>query len=234
MYKCIGTCRYDTRRSAFHIDKGYTWFSFPLLCESKIIFYRDYNDLKGDIQLSRRNTTAWNAIRSLCELDNIDDKQLYEKAKMLLGIYRKVCWSTIGRADMVAEEIYCYCGSDLDSALIYLEEFAPEKEKEQFESKIKTLFETRWMVELVDYAMIKVHDFPGHGELYHEIISKCFLTKFKYTESDLLDMLNLERSRFYDRKKEAVLVFGLSLWGNSIPQLKTFLEGMDERDSVYG
>ena len=187
--------------------------------------------------MSRKNTGAWNTICSLCEMDNIDGKQMYERAKMLLGIYRKVCWSTMGRADMVAEEICCYCGSDLDGALLYLEEFAPEKEKEQFESRIKTLFETRWMVELVDYAMLKVHDFPENGQLYHEIISKCFLTKFKYTENELLEILNLERSRFYDRKKEAIMVFGLSLWGSSIPKLKSFLvenEDSADMEELYG
>ena len=190
--------------------------------------------VKGDIQLSRRNTGAWNNICSLCEMDNIDGKQLYEKAKMLLGIYRRVCWSTIGRADTVAEEICYYCGSDLDGALLYLEEFAPEKEKEQFESRIKTLFETRWMVELVDSAMLKVHDFPENGQLYHEIISKCFLTKFRYSENELLEILNLERSRFYDRKKEAIMVFGLSLWGSSIPKLKSFLVENEEMEELYG
>lgn len=184
--------------------------------------------------MSRRNTGAWNNICSLCEMDNIDGKQLYEKAKMLLGIYRRVCWSTIGRADTVAEEICYYCGSDLDGALLYLEEFAPEKEKEQFESRIKTLFETRWMVELVDSAMLKVHDFPENGQLYHEIISKCFLTKFRYSENELLEILNLERSRFYDRKKEAIMVFGLSLWGSSIPKLKSFLVENEEMEELYG
>lgn len=184
--------------------------------------------------MSRRNTGAWNTICSLCEMDKIDRKQMYEKAKMLLGIYRKVCWSTIGRADIVAEEICYYCGSDLDGALLYLEEFAPEKEKEQFESRIKTLFETRWMVELVDSAMLKVYEFPENGQLYHEIVSKCFLTKFKYTENELLEILNLERSRFYDRKKEAIMVFGLSLWGSSIPKLKSFLVENEDMEELYG
>lgn len=201
---------------------------------SDVLFISRVVIVKGDMQLSRRNTSAWNTICSLCEMDNIDRKQMYEKAKMLLGIYRKVCWSTIGRADAVAEEICYYCGSDLDGALLYLEEFAPEKEKEQFECRIKTLFETRWMVELVDSAMLKVHDFPENGQLYHEIISKCFLTKFRYTENELLEILNLERSRFYDRKKEAIMVFGLSLWGSSIPKRKAFLVENEEMEELYG
>lgn len=173
--------------------------------------------------MSRKNTEAWNSIRSMCRMDNIDEKQMYEKAKMLLSIYRRVCWSTIGRADVVVDEMCFYCGSDLDGALIYLEQFAPEKEKEHFESRIRALFETRWMIELVDSTMLKVKEFPEYGDLYFDILSKCYLSKFKYTESEMLEILNLERSRFYDRKKEAIMVFGISLWGSAIPKLKSFL-----------
>lgn len=178
--------------------------------------------------MGRKNSGARSTIQSLCEMDNIDEKCLYEKAKMLLGIYRKVCWSAIGSVDQVAEEMCYYCGSDLDRALIYLEEFAPDKDKERFESRIKTLFETRWMIELVDNAMVKVYEFPEYGKMYHEIISKAYLTKFKYTEGEMLEVLDMERSRYYDRKKEAITVFGLSLWGSALPKLKSFLE-----DEVY-
>lgn len=47
----------------------------------------------------------------------------------------------------------------------------------------------------------------------------------------------MERSTFYDKKKEAVLVFGLSLWGNSIPKLRGFLRTADEEETegyIYG
>ena len=127
----------------------------------------------------------------------------------------------------MTEEAYYFCSSDLDKALIYLEEFAPEKEKEQFENRVKKLFETRWMIELVDSAMLKVYEFPENGKLYHEIISKCFLAKFRYTETELLELLRLERSRYYDRKKEAIMVFGLSLWTISIPALKCYLKDVE-------
>lgn len=183
--------------------------------------------MKGASSLGRKNTVAWKTIHSLCAMDRIDEKQLYAKAKLVLGVYRKVCWSTLCDAEDMTEEAYYFCSSDLDKALIYLEEFAPEKEKEQFENRVKKLFETRWMIELVDSAMLKVYEFPENGKLYHEIISKCFLAKFRYTETELLELLRLERSRYYDRKKEAIMVFGLSLWTISIPALKCYLKDVE-------
>lgn len=63
----------------------------------------------------------------------------------------------------------------------------------------------------------KVYDYYNNGQLYHEILSKSYLTAFRYTESELLEILNLERSTFYDRKKEAVMLLGIALWGYAIP-----------------
>ncbi len=170
--------------------------------------------------MSRRNTEAWNMIHSMCRLKELDEKRLYERSKRLLTIYRKVCWVTADRADRIAEELVYYCGSQLDDALVYLEEFAPDEDREKFEDRIRSLFQTRWMVEMMDNAMLRVREYPDGGDVYFEIISKCYLTRWKYTESEMLELLRMERSRFYDKKKEAVMIFGLALWGKSIPEMK--------------
>ena len=90
----------------------------------------------------------------------------------------------------------------MSDALVYLETFAPAEKKVQFEERVQSLFETRWMIELVDSAMMKVREFPHNGNLHFEILSRCYLDKFKYTESDLLELLSMERSTYYDRKNK--------------------------------
>ena len=40
------------------------------------------------------------------------------------------------------------------------------------------------------------------------------------SEMCIRDRLNMERSTFYDRKKEAVMLLGVSLWGYAIPYFK--------------
>ena len=184
--------------------------------------------MKGAIFMGRKNSEAWNSIHALCNTQELDEKQIYEKAKLLLGIYRRVCWSTIGRAEAVNEDVCYYYGNDLDGALIYLETFAPEKEKQRFEARIRTLFETRWMMELVEQAMVRVKEFPDNGDQYYDILFNFYLSRLKYTESDMLDILNMERSRYYDRKKEAIMVFGIALWGTSIPKMREFLKNSQE------
>ena len=117
-------------------------------------------------------------------------------------------------------------------ALIYLENFAPDEARERFEERIRSLFETKWIIELVDMAMLKIREYPDKGALYCEIISKAYLNRFKYRESEMLEVLNMERSTYYDRKKEAILLFGLSLWGTAIPKLKDFLESAREEEAL--
>jgi hypothetical protein len=174
--------------------------------------------------LSRKITQAMENIKRICRIQRIDDRKLYKRAKILLTVYRDVCWSAAMRSSHLSDEMTYYCGGELDTAMIYLETFAPEEEKERFEERMGSLFETKWMVELVETAMFRVKDYPRNGSLYFEILSKCYLTRFRYTESELLELLQIERSTFYDRKKEAILVFGISLWGGAIPNLKRFIE----------
>ncbi len=182
--------------------------------------------------MSRKNTQTLKNIRSLCRMQDLDEKSLYMRSRLLLSVYRDACWSTCGRADEVQEELVWCCGNDLDAALIYLETFAPDEEKQHFEHQIRTLFETRWMMELVESAMAHLREYPGNGAQYFEILSKCYLSCFKYREAELLEVLNMERSVYYDRKKEAILLFGLSMWNTSIPRLKTFLADAAEEEAL--
>ena len=53
-------------------------------------------------------------------------------------------------------------------------------------------------------------------------------------EPELLEILNMERSTFYDRKREAILLLGVSLWGYAIPCFKGIfnMKGADESDDI--
>ena len=167
-------------------------------------------------------------IHALCSTQELDENDIYGRAKRLLSVYRRLCWSTVNRADEVNEDICYYCGTDLDDALIYLETFAPERARENFEARIGMLFETRWMMEMVEQAMVKVKEFPDNGQQYYDILSCFYLNKMKHTESDMLSILNMERSRYYDKKKEAIMVFAIAFWGTAIPMTKEFFAETQE------
>lgn len=170
--------------------------------------------------MSRKATKTRNYIRYICELANWNEKILYSRARMVLEIYLHVCWFTESRAEEVREKLLDMGRGQLDGALTYLETFAPDEAREHFEEKVRGLFETKWMTELVQWALLRIREYPCKGELYCNILSKCYLSQFDYRETELLELLNMERSSYYDRKKEAILLFGLALWGYAIPKLK--------------
>ena len=180
--------------------------------------------------MGRNQTKAVKSINKMYEQMNLDKDEILHKTKLLLSVYRDVVWATLHTSECVKADLY-YFGDDLNEALVYLEHFAPNIERGEFEARITSLFENKWMIDLIDKAMCKVYEYHNNGRLYHEILSKCYLTAFRYTETEVLEATNLERSTFYDRKKEAVLLLGISLWGYAIPAFKGIFTVTEESES---
>ena len=45
----------------------------------------------------------------------------------------------------------------------------------------------------------------------------------QYTEAEMMEELCLERSSYYRRKKEAVMVFGLTIWGGALDDFRQIM-----------
>ena len=176
-------------------------------------------------------------IESICVSRMVKEDDVYNRARKLLEIYRDVCWETSEYANQVREDLtweYGYVSGDLDSALLYLENFAPDEKRERFAAKIRSLFNVKWMIEIVDSAMIKVREFPLNGELYAHILSTYYLGRFQYTEAEMMEDLNMERSSYYRRKKEAIMVFGLAIWGGSLDDFRQIMIGNEPQQmTIY-
>lgn len=167
--------------------------------------------------MCRRKTLAMQTIEAMCASQNRNPTELAGKSKRLLESYRRVCWATLG-ACRIADD------GAIHRALEYLNSYSPTESRAVFEQQLRTLFDSRWMMELVDDTMVQVKEFPDLGDIYFDILSKFYLSKFKLCEGELLQLLNMERSCYYDRKKEAILVFGLALWGTVLPRLFHIVE----------
>ena len=70
---------------------------------------------------------------------------------------------------------------------------------------------------------MKVRAFPCTGELYASMLSAYYLTNFPLTEAEMMDEFGLERSTLYRRKREAIKVFGLAIWGGSIEEFRELM-----------
>lgn len=146
----------------------------------------------------------------------LDIENTCKKTDMLLKIYRKVSWSTKESFDDLNEITYesCMTGSEF---MCYLLNFAPDKELDVFESRAVSTMQTRVLVELIERAAVKLKDYPDNGSVYYSIIELKYLGYFRYTEGEILEQLNLERSNFYRKRKEAKMLMGYVLFGLIMP-----------------
>ena len=169
----------------------------------------------------RRETKAMQNIKRMYGGLNIDREAVAHKAKLLLKVYRDVAWVYICETDGVFKEVNeLYSSTDPRDALTYLSDFAPIERHEDFVERVTNLFETKWLIGLIDRAMLRVYNYPHNGKLYHDILAKCYTTRFPLSEYELLENFNLERSALYERKREATMLIGIALWGFAIPELK--------------
>ncbi len=143
----------------------------------------------------------------------------YEKAKAVLGIYRNVVWAMKARSGLMFCESIASYGKDIDSALMFLETFAPEQARQDFQNRVTNLFETKWLIEIIDQAMERIAEYPIHGATYRKIIYHYFLSEEKETDDGLMQKLHLERTSYYQKKKEAIALVGVAIWGYAIPSL---------------
>ena len=155
--------------------------------------------------------SAKQRIDGMCKLYHIDIEGAYKQGKFILETYRDLSWKTAREANYVREDLMSYCSADMDQALVYLLTFATEERRDFFESKIDALFTSHTMGGMIESAAAWVRDYPTEGNLYYNIIYLRYLCRDRLKESELLEVLDMERSTYYKRRKEAVTVFGVAI-----------------------
>ena len=156
-------------------------------------------------------------IEAQCQNLGLEQKALFARTKTVLNLYHRVVWSVKGRADNMKQEIVGTYGMKLSTALMYLSEFAPVSARASFESKVTQMFEAKWLIDLADMALQYVKVYPGNGELLAQLLQKRFMEEVPRTDAIVSEALSVERSTYYDRKKEAIFLFGISLFGFVLP-----------------
>lgn len=165
----------------------------------------------------RATTKTMKYINVQIENFEFDKEKLYRQAKSLLSLYRSVVWSVKKRACRMQQRISGSYGMELNTALLYLSDFAPTSKQMDFDAEVTSLFHSKWLLELIDIALTYVKDYPVYGEEFEQLIRLRFADETARTDAEVSEYLNLERSTFYQRKKEAILLLGISLWGFVLP-----------------
>ena len=171
-----------------------------------------------------RQSNSFKTLNLLCAAKSLDPDMLLIRARTLLKLYRSVASVTQDKTELtVRESSTLYNGNgtyieDIRAGLSYLADFEPENKKKDFEAKVSALFDTRWMIELMNKAVESVRNHLDNGPLYFDILYKSYFDKQKYLNDDLLELLDITHSTFFDYKREATLLFGFYLWGQDLPK----------------
>ena len=172
----------------------------------------------------KNDTKAMKGITRMYDGLGLEQQTVFQKAKLILSVYRDVAWSSIRKSEELKSGASELLGNSLSLGLMYLSDFAPDVDKEKFEAQVSFLFETSCMIELVDKAMIKVKEYHQNGEVYYEILSKSYLTPYRYKETELLEALDISRTHYYTLRREAISLLGVALWGSVIPTAGAVLD----------
>ena len=142
----------------------------------------------------------------------------YHNAKKLAETYRGVMWG-LEHTYTEAQGICVGLGYEgILEALDYLEEgLSDELQSLRLDDSARSLLFTHSLIKLVDRAMLALKEYPGCGEAYYELIQRLYFLKYSYTEDEMLDTLGISRSTFYRKKKEALSLLGMILWGYMLP-----------------
>lgn len=186
--------------------------------------------------MSRENSEARLCFKNTCQIRQLDEEDTLKRMKTLLEAYRRICWSTERRVEELGyrDGLYSKPQSELIDAIKYLECFDPDAEKNRLAERINTLFETRWMFSMVEHTMDRVLEFPKFGEKYYTILNDCYIGQSKMPESYMVQFMQVDRSRFYDWKKEAVMTFAVAFITDSVPKLKAYMSDPDYAETAFG
>jgi hypothetical protein len=152
-----------------------------------------------------------------------DDNKVYHNAKTLLKIYSQSAWELSGRYADIIGTFDEYEINDIKSLEI-IAAFSETGNTSKLTERLLSMGENKLIIEVINSAMLKLKEYPYKGELYYQIIYKNYFVKFRYTESEILESLCLSRSTYYRRRKEAVQLFGISLWQLTIPKVLNILK----------
>ena len=168
-----------------------------------------------------RHLSAWVGIVANYKVVGLESENAYRKTDVLLNLYRQINWCLCEKIEELNQITYESCFGDHET-LSYLLNFAPDKELEIFRSMAINAMNTKVLLKLLNQAIKKVKEYPENGKLYYSVLDLTYISQEKYSESEILTKLNLERSTYFRRKKEAIYLLGYILFGQVMPD---FIDG---------
>lgn len=139
----------------------------------------------------------------------LEPEDLINDTRRLLNLYNKLTW--IAELGGVQE----YDRDGLHGAIDLYQEMLHHSHT----AALVTHPGAQPLRDMMQQVLNIVQRYPEHGKQYHYILKTAYFDPAPQTDGELMDLLHLERTTYYSRKREAVTLFAILLHTKYMPQL---------------
>lgn len=149
-------------------------------------------------------------------------KKSYHNTLLLLENYRTISWLIECFPEDIAEELEVPF-ENVDN-LVEKMELSMAWGNRKLEWRIKTLEETRLMMDRLNEALTVLKKKPNNGERLYSIIYYTYIYPEKVSHKELLIRLDLSTRHYYRLRKEAISVISVRLWSTPSANVNRWME----------
>lgn len=157
------------------------------------------------------------------KLEFTNEKEFMNKSKLALELYLPVLWATNNSLNDMYDYALEVGEGDMKRANVMFEIFAPDKQKEDFLDNVDKNEYSSLILSSILSAVGQLREYPRYGMDYYTILNDLYISADHLSGESIAEKLNISRTTFYKRKKEALRLFSVCLFGYKIPELKGYL-----------
>lgn len=153
----------------------------------------------------------------LNELDGVTEvtTEMFQNAKTLLEIYKKVKFRVEGNLVDIDAELYMEDRQHLTNLVHSIIDFDTTIEKKRIQEKLVSNSMNLCLLEVMEDALLITKKYPEDGELYYKLLRYRYFDPFKNTNQNIMEMLDMTYSTYYRKMNKAVQLYSAMLWGIS-------------------
>lgn len=146
-------------------------------------------------------------------LESQADENMYHNTKALLELYSKVLWRIRNSLKEMDQECRENTNRRLTELINSLVDIDPRINRERLNTRLKSIEESKSIIDFIDLSLLQLKDYPEVGERYYSILISIYIKRTTDSIEQIAENHGFARSTFFREKKKAISVFGVILWG---------------------
>lgn len=150
-------------------------------------------------------------ISSICEKDGFEVEKVKKSTEYLFENYYKAKIAReLDRPVITDDEVIMLQQQKIRHEFLHI--ITEGGSKEEYNKLIWDALSISWIDERIQMLLEEMTEYSDVGPLYRNILEETYLKKKQLTNEDLYAACGMGKTAYYERKKEAVVLFGVLLW----------------------